>query len=290
MFRNTSDLIAECGLAFVHVFPYSPRPGTPAARMPQLAPAIIRERAARLREAAACGARGRTGAAGRPGRGRPDRGARTRPRRVLRPGPLRCRARERNRCGWTGRYRLDPAHALCRFRRVPPDRSTGMRFWRRNVPNEPIPDADTLPPATEEAVHPEPEPAPLSAPEAERPRGWFGWRRGDAIEPVTTPEPAEPEPAASEPATREAAEPAPTAFEPAEPEPVVIPEPAPRRPPSSHRPQRPRPRPKRPSRAAGSAACAPVCRAARRGSTRASTRSSPAAGSTPPRSKNSKSC
>ena len=53
MFRNTLDLIAECGLGFVHVFPYSPRPGTPAARMPQLDPAIIRERAARLREAAA---------------------------------------------------------------------------------------------------------------------------------------------------------------------------------------------------------------------------------------------
>jgi threonylcarbamoyladenosine tRNA methylthiotransferase MtaB len=53
MFRNTSDLIAECGLTFVHVFPYSSRPGTPAALMPQLAPAIIRERAARLREAAA---------------------------------------------------------------------------------------------------------------------------------------------------------------------------------------------------------------------------------------------
>jgi threonylcarbamoyladenosine tRNA methylthiotransferase MtaB len=53
MFRNSLDLIAECGLGFVHVFPYSPRPGTPAARMPQLAPAIIRERAARLREEAA---------------------------------------------------------------------------------------------------------------------------------------------------------------------------------------------------------------------------------------------
>ena len=103
-----------------------------------------------------------------------------------------------------------------------------MRFWRRNVPNEPIQDADTLPPATEEAVHAESEPGPLSAPEVERvARGWFGWRRGDAIEPVITPEPAEPEEAISEPATQEAAEPAPTAFEPAEPEPVVIPEPAP---------------------------------------------------------------
>jgi threonylcarbamoyladenosine tRNA methylthiotransferase MtaB len=53
MFRNSLDLIAECGLAFVHVFPYSPRPGTPAARMPQLDPTIVRDRAARLREAAA---------------------------------------------------------------------------------------------------------------------------------------------------------------------------------------------------------------------------------------------
>ena len=34
MFQRSVDLIAECGLAFVHVFPYSPRPGTPAARMP----------------------------------------------------------------------------------------------------------------------------------------------------------------------------------------------------------------------------------------------------------------
>ena len=36
MFRRSLDLVAECGLAFVHVFPYSARPGTPAARMPQL--------------------------------------------------------------------------------------------------------------------------------------------------------------------------------------------------------------------------------------------------------------
>ena len=215
MFRNTSDLITECGLAFVHVFPYSSRPGTPAARMPQLAPAIIRERAARLREAAASALKSEL--ARRVGRVEDVliEAPGNRPRRVLCIGPLRCRARERNRCGWTGRYRLDPAHALCRFRGVPPDRSTGMRFWRRNVPNEPIQDADTLPPATEEAVHAEPEPGPLSAPEVESPRGWFGWRRGDAIEPVITPEPAEPEPAASEPATHEAAEPAPTAFEPA---------------------------------------------------------------------------
>jgi threonylcarbamoyladenosine tRNA methylthiotransferase MtaB len=51
MFRHTLDLIGECGLAFVHVFPYSVRPGTPAARMPQLPGAVIKERAARLRAA-----------------------------------------------------------------------------------------------------------------------------------------------------------------------------------------------------------------------------------------------
>jgi threonylcarbamoyladenosine tRNA methylthiotransferase MtaB len=49
MFRRTLDLIAACGLTFVHVFPYSPRPGTPAARMPPVPAAIIKERAAQLR-------------------------------------------------------------------------------------------------------------------------------------------------------------------------------------------------------------------------------------------------
>jgi threonylcarbamoyladenosine tRNA methylthiotransferase MtaB len=52
MFRRTLDLIEECGLAFVHVFPYSPRPGTPAARMPAVPGAAVKERAARLRWAA----------------------------------------------------------------------------------------------------------------------------------------------------------------------------------------------------------------------------------------------
>jgi len=51
MFRHTLDLIGECRLAFVHVFPYSVRAGTPAARMPQLPGAVIKERAARLRAA-----------------------------------------------------------------------------------------------------------------------------------------------------------------------------------------------------------------------------------------------
>ena len=51
-FCRSLDLVAECRLAFVHVFPYSPRPGTPAARMPQLPHPIVKERAARLRSAA----------------------------------------------------------------------------------------------------------------------------------------------------------------------------------------------------------------------------------------------
>ena len=49
MFARSLDLVEECGLTFLHVFPYSPRPGTPAARMPQVAGSEIRERAKRLR-------------------------------------------------------------------------------------------------------------------------------------------------------------------------------------------------------------------------------------------------
>ena len=51
MFRGSLDLIAECELAFVHVFPYSSRPGTPAARMPPLPDPVVKERATRLRAA-----------------------------------------------------------------------------------------------------------------------------------------------------------------------------------------------------------------------------------------------
>ncbi|SFJ52007.1 tRNA (N(6)-L-threonylcarbamoyladenosine(37)-C(2))-methylthiotransferase MtaB [Bradyrhizobium sp. cf659] len=51
MFSRSLDLVRECGLTFLHVFPYSPRPGTPAARMPQVAGPEIKERARRLRAA-----------------------------------------------------------------------------------------------------------------------------------------------------------------------------------------------------------------------------------------------
>lgn len=50
MFENSLSLVDECGLTFLHVFPFSPRPDTPAARMPQLPKAVIKERARRLRE------------------------------------------------------------------------------------------------------------------------------------------------------------------------------------------------------------------------------------------------
>ena len=51
MFENTLALVEEAQLSFLHVFPFSPRPGTPAARMPQLQRPVIKDRAARLRAA-----------------------------------------------------------------------------------------------------------------------------------------------------------------------------------------------------------------------------------------------
>lgn len=50
MFENTLRLSDECELSFLHVFPFSPRPQTPASRMPQLDRSLVKERAARLRE------------------------------------------------------------------------------------------------------------------------------------------------------------------------------------------------------------------------------------------------
>ncbi|MAU52868.1 MAG: tRNA (N(6)-L-threonylcarbamoyladenosine(37)-C(2))-methylthiotransferase MtaB [Roseovarius sp.] len=52
-FENSLRMVEECHLTWLHVFPYSPRPGTPAARMPQVPGTEIRERAARLRAAGA---------------------------------------------------------------------------------------------------------------------------------------------------------------------------------------------------------------------------------------------
>jgi threonylcarbamoyladenosine tRNA methylthiotransferase MtaB len=49
MFQCSLDLVDECALTHLHVFPFSPRPGTPAAKMPPVARAVVKERATRLR-------------------------------------------------------------------------------------------------------------------------------------------------------------------------------------------------------------------------------------------------
>ncbi len=54
-FENTVRFVDEAGLAFLHVFPFSPRPGAPASRMPPVPPAEVKARAARLRAAGAAG-------------------------------------------------------------------------------------------------------------------------------------------------------------------------------------------------------------------------------------------
>ncbi len=52
-FEDTLSLIEQCGLSFVHAFPFSPREGTPAARMPQVDRSLVKERAQRLRDTGA---------------------------------------------------------------------------------------------------------------------------------------------------------------------------------------------------------------------------------------------
>ena len=53
MFQNGLALVRDCHIVHGHIFPYSPRAGTPAARMPQVEPALVKDRAARLRAACA---------------------------------------------------------------------------------------------------------------------------------------------------------------------------------------------------------------------------------------------
>jgi threonylcarbamoyladenosine tRNA methylthiotransferase MtaB len=50
MFDNSLSVVDDCGLTYLHVFPFSARKGTPAARMPQVARPLVKERAARLRD------------------------------------------------------------------------------------------------------------------------------------------------------------------------------------------------------------------------------------------------
>lgn len=53
MFARSASIVAEAGLTYLHVFPFSPRPGTPAARMPQVDRLAVKDRAARLRSVGA---------------------------------------------------------------------------------------------------------------------------------------------------------------------------------------------------------------------------------------------
>lgn len=55
--ENLISIVDECGLAYVHAFPFSPREGTPAARMPQVDRLVVKERAARLRDVGAAALR-----------------------------------------------------------------------------------------------------------------------------------------------------------------------------------------------------------------------------------------
>ena len=97
MFRNTLSHIADCGLTWLHVFPYSPRPGTPAARMPQVSPPVRKQRARHLRQAGAAAAeRFMAGQVGRrasvlveaPGRGRSQHGCPVVTPAALAPGSI----------------------------------------------------------------------------------------------------------------------------------------------------------------------------------------------------------
>ncbi|MCJ2034480.1 tRNA (N(6)-L-threonylcarbamoyladenosine(37)-C(2))-methylthiotransferase MtaB [Methylobacterium sp. J-068] len=74
-FARSLDLVAACGLTHLHVFPYSARPGTPAARMPPVPGEIVRDRAARLRAAGASALEAHlAGEVGRPHRVLTERG------------------------------------------------------------------------------------------------------------------------------------------------------------------------------------------------------------------------
>ena len=97
MFESSLRLVEECGLTWLHVFPFSPRAGTPAARMPQVPAAVARERAERLRAAGAARAQAHLAAmAGRrvsllmetPAMGRTEGFARTELAGGRRPGEI----------------------------------------------------------------------------------------------------------------------------------------------------------------------------------------------------------
>ena len=86
MFARSLDLVDECGLTQLHVFPFSPRPGTPAARMPQVDRAVVKQRArAPARKRRGGVARASRRASGPPAAGI-DRTRRHRPHRTIHGG------------------------------------------------------------------------------------------------------------------------------------------------------------------------------------------------------------
>ena len=88
-FEGSLRLIEECGLTWLHVFPYSPRPGTPAARMPQVAGPAIRERAAEAARGGTGRVRPPSGGPGRPPASDPDGEPAHGPHRAVRRGRFR---------------------------------------------------------------------------------------------------------------------------------------------------------------------------------------------------------
>ena len=119
MFQRSLDIIDEAGLNFLHVFPFSPRAGTPAARMPQLPRETVKARAARLR------------AGGRKSAARLSRhiGRRNRIRRTGKRRPRAARQfRKRQRARRTRRGRFDCPAASHGARQRQPDRRTGVTF------------------------------------------------------------------------------------------------------------------------------------------------------------------
>ena len=107
MFENSLKIVEECGLTHLHVFPFSPREGTPAARMPQVPREVVKERAARLRAAGERAYRAASRRACRHAAVDPDRARRARPHRRLYAGrdrwlASRARSSQRDHRGHDG--------------------------------------------------------------------------------------------------------------------------------------------------------------------------------------------
>ena len=114
MFARSLDLVEECGLTHLHVFPFSPRPGTPAARMPQVARDIVKERARRLRAKGEAALRRHLDAQVGAHAQRAGRIRRHRPHRAFHAGAARCvgQARHDSRPHLTGHRRTPTARRV----------------------------------------------------------------------------------------------------------------------------------------------------------------------------------